>query len=90
MPNILRHKLIEPTEAQVALAVAAAEKESRAWKIEQKEEGGLWTVSDVNRMMEPGAMPHPLTVREFADVERARSMVKFFVWRAGIKAAINA
>jgi hypothetical protein len=89
-PAILRHQLIEPTDAQVLLGISAAEKESAAWKIEQKEEGGLWIVSDVNRMIAPGAMPQPITVRKFADVERARRLVKWHVWRAGIKAVLNA
>ena len=83
-------QLLEPTEQQIAIGIAAAEKESRAWKIEQKVDGGPWVVSDVLRMMVAGGINQPLTVREFADVEAARMLVKRHVWRAGIKAAINA
>jgi len=81
--------LREPTELQVSVAIDAAERESAAWKIE-KQPNGTWRVSDVGRMLRPGAMPVPLTSRDYDDVENARLLVKYHVWRAGVKAAINA
>lgn len=77
----------EPTEEQIAVAIAAAERESRAWKIETL--NGKTTISDVGRMLLPGALPHPVTHRTYDSVEKARVIVKYHVWRAGIKAAIN-
>lgn len=81
-------ELREPSELQVSLAIDAAERESRAWKIEAQP-GGKWRVSDVGRLLVPGAFPQPITSRDYDDVEKARLVVKYHVWRAGIKAAIN-
>lgn len=78
----------EPTELQVCTAIDAAERESRVWKIEQVGDS-RWKVSDVGRLI-PGAFPQPVTVREYDDVEKARRLVKFHVWRAGIRAVMNA
>jgi hypothetical protein len=65
-------QLREPSELQVSLAIDAAERESAAWKIEQQP-SGKWRVSDVGRMLVPGALPVPITSRDYADVEKLAS-----------------
>jgi hypothetical protein len=79
----------EPTELQVCTAIDAAERESRVWKIEMIGDSRC-KVSDVGRLIIPGAFPQPVTVRDYDDVEKARRLVKFHVWRAGIRAVLNA